>query len=355
MTAIKPEINVYKRKSAPKKIKPGEASRIALIGAFDSTETNPLLFPDLSSARTELGTDTTNYKGCSVLEPLFYGASSILAVNITTKTGTGNDVTVNKDLTTSNLTSALAKIKNEEFDMLFVAEQLTDEALEIIENFCDERFKMKLPIGYTAAINRATATLFNNTVGLVGDHVYGLVTQPYSTTYNVYDLLNATAHYTGVLAALNVGLSMTQKQVPDIISLGAEYTFEDGDLGLILMQKGYTVFECIDRRNDVYVVKNSEQPNGLDLYINRVRDYVIRQFKLREFLGDRNRNASLNSIRDELKRVRDECVDNLDLLKDIDYEIIRKNSKCVDVYINKLLFDDIITTMNVYVTLEVEQ
>ena len=147
---------------------------------------------------------------------------------------------------------------------------------------------------------------------------------------------------------------MTSKQVPGVTALGTEYTYETSDLGTTLVGLGFTTINCYDRENQVYEVINSEQPNGYDLYINRVRDYVIRAFALHDFLGDRNRTRTHGEIEQELSRVKTECVDALDLLADIDYTVTKKSAKCVDVVINRLLFDDIITEMNIYFTIEVQ-
>ena len=47
MTAIVPKIQVYNKKN-PKVPTPGMAGRIAVIGAFDSTETEPLFIENLA-------------------------------------------------------------------------------------------------------------------------------------------------------------------------------------------------------------------------------------------------------------------------------------------------------------------
>ena len=58
-------------------------------------------------------------------------------------------------------------------------------------------------------------------------------------------------------------------------------------------------------------------------------------------------------IKHELMRVKTECV-NLGLLKDIVYDVEKKDARTVDIHIQKLLFDGVITEIDVYVTVEVE-
>lgn len=352
MTASIPKIQVFNKKN-PRVPTPGMAGKIAVIGAFDSTETEPIFIDNLDDAYTELGTDTT-YNGVKVLDKLFYGADGIIAVNITTKTGSGSNITVNKEITTTNLTNALAKIKNERFDMLFIADVLTDTFLPIITTFTDERYLNKLPVGYVGCVSGANASAYTTTAALNSDACYGLLTQSFSINDNSITMLESAAYYCGVIAATNIGASMTAKQVSNVTGLGTSYTFEDGDLGKTLVGLGYTVINCYDRENKIYEVVNSEQFNGYDLYINRVRDYVIREFALHDFLGERNRNVALSEIQQEIDRVKKRCVKTLDLLVDIEYNLVRKNSKCVDINITKLLFDDIITEIDVYITIEVQ-
>jgi len=348
MTAEIPKIQMFERKNAVRQ-NPGLAGRIAVIGAFDTEETNPKLYTGLDEAQADLGT-TAGYNGCEVLEDLFVGASSLLAVNISTKSGQ----TVDKSITTEKLTAALAKIKKERFDILFIADILTDTFIPIITTFTADRFLNKLPVGYVGCVNGANDSAYTTTAGLFDDFSYGILTQGYDVNGTTKSLLKSAAYYCGIVAALNVGSSMTAKQVPGVTGLTTEYTYESGDLGKTLVGLGYTVLNCYDRENDIYEVVNSEQFNGLDLYINRVRDYVTREFALHAFLGERNRQATWSEINQEISRVKNNCVDTLDLLRDIEYNVVKKNAKCVDVNITSLLFDGIITEIDVYITIEVE-
>ena len=75
---------------------------------------------------------------------------------------------------------------------------------------------------------------------------------------------------------------------------------------------------------------------------------------LHQFLGDRNRKATLNEIKQEVDRVKEKCVNTLDLLEDIEYNVEKKSPNCVDINLTKLLFAGIITEIDVYITIEVE-
>lgn len=349
MTAVYPHINVYQKKVNVNNSRNGKANKICIIGAFDTLITDPKLYIDKETSITELGDDVT-YNGCKALPQLWKGASSILAVNYTTETGSVRD----KTLTTEKLTNCLAKVKGEDFDILYVAESLTDDAIVIIDTFLSETFKMKCPAGFIGGINRANNAAYITTASKLGDHSYGVIMQNLTVNGTSLDLIESSAYYASVIADLNVGNSMTMKQVPNVTGITPELSFETGGDGLALMGAGLTVFKALDRNTSNFVVVNSEQPNGLDLYINRVRDYVVKEMSLQQFLGSRNRPATHNEIIQELDRVKYTCIDLLDLLEDINYTIEKKDAQTVDVIIDSLTFAGIITEINVYITIEVE-
>jgi len=351
MTATYPKVQFFKQNN-PVQLRPGIAGKVAVIGAFKNPSDTPVFCNGLDDAYAKLGNDDT-YNGCAVLEDLFVGANSILAVNVTTVSGN----TVDKTLTTQKLTDALAKIKNEKFDSIFIAELLTDEFLPILTTFFDNRLLNKLPCGLFGSVTRNTLADYTTTAGLFKDYSYGIVTQQLEVNGTELSLLKTGAYWAGVVSGINVGNSMTKKQVPNVTGVTPEYVFEtvqSGISGLDLMGLGYTTFECFDRENDVYLCVNSEQFNGYDLYVNRVRDYVIREMALHTYLGERNTPKTLGEVEQELDRVKNVCVKTLDLLEDIQFYITKKDAKCVDVHITKLLFAGIITEIDAYFTIEVQ-
>jgi len=351
MTADVPDIEVI-NESRPVRSRSGLLNNICIIGAFNSEDNDPQVFATLSEAQTALGTDET-FNGCKVL-PILFTKGTLLAVNITTWTGSGSSKTAEKTLTTAKLSEALAKVKGEDFDMVFIADDLADDAIVILDTFLEGIHKMKMPAGYVAAITRASAAAYLTTAAKAGNFCYGMISQAFTANGVEYDVLQSAAYYAHVIAEMDPGKSMTMKQVPGVTAVSPEYTFETGDAGTSLVGAGLTILRCQNRTDGKYVVVNSEQPNGLDLYINRVRDYVIKEMALHQFLGDRNRQASLNEVIQELDRVKYKCIDTMDLLKDIVYDVEKVSAKCVDVTITKLLFDGIITKMHVYYSIEVE-
>lgn len=272
-------------------------------------------------------------------------------MNITDKSGDTPDTTI----TTTKLATALAKIKGEDFDILFVAATLTDAFLPIITNFLDECFELKYPAGYVGCLQGASDAANVTSAGLAGEHCYGLITQRLKVNGVLLSVLRSAAYYCGVLAGMNVGNSMTMKVVPNVAGVSPEYSFETGGSGKTLLEAGITTFKCQDRGNGRYIVVNSEQPNGYDLYINRVRNFVVKQLSLQQFLGERNNNATVNEIKQEIERVKAMCVDTLDLLEDINFTVNKKDATTVEIHIDSLLFAGIITEIDVYVRVELDE
>lgn len=349
--AVIPSIHIHNTVT-PNNGRPGMAGKIAVIGAFDSEVTTPQLFYSLREAKEALGTDET-FNGCAVLDNLFIGASSLLVLNTTVWSGSDENKTADKTLTVQKLSDALAKIKGEDFDILFVADVLTGTYLPIITAFLDECYEMQCPAGYTGFLT-GTVESMTNLAKNAGDHCYGLLTQTFEVNEIPLSNLKSIAYYTGLLANSNVGNSLTMKVVGAVTGVTPEYTFEKGDAGELLVSAGITTLKCINRSTKEFVIVNSEQPNGFDIYINRVRDFVVKEMSLQGFLGERNRESTYSEIQQELNRIRDKCVTTLDLLEDIEYDLEKKDANCLDIHITSLRFAGIITTINVYVTVEVE-
>ena len=352
MTAKVPKVQVYLKKSA-KSPGTGEAGRIAVIGAFDSEATTPQLFTSLADAQASLGDDTT-FDGCAALPYLFAsGASSILAVNVTTWS-TANPPVATKTVDATNLAAALAKIKGEDWDILFVCAAITDAFAILIDEYLQATYQMKWPAGFVGALTGGTDSANVTTAGKAGTHCYGLLTQQLTVNGTQLSVLNSAAYYCGLIAGMSVGDTMTMKTIPYVTAVSPELSFETGGAGKTLLEAGITTVKCQDRNNGRYVVVNSELPNGYDLYVNRTRDYVVKEMSLHQFLGERNNETTINEIKHELDRVKAECVKSLSLLTDIEFTVNRVNANTVEINIQRLLFDGIITEIDVYVTVEVQ-
>ena len=79
-----------------------------------------------------------------------------------------------------------------------------------------------------------------------------------------------------------------------------------------------------------------------------------KQFNLTDFLGRINHKATINEIKQEASRVKNLCCNSLNLLEDIEYRVEKKTADCVEIYLDRMVFDGIITKINVYVNIEVQ-
>ena len=349
MVAKVPKVLVYKRRTGRSQ-GTGEAGKIAVVGAFKTEETTPTLFTNLSDLQDSFGEDTT-FDGCACAPYLFMnGATSLLAVNVSTKSGE----TWTKTIDATNLAAALAKIKGEDWDILFVAAPLTDTFLPIIDAYLEACFEIKCPAGFIGALTGATDAANITSAGLAGDQCYGLLTQQLTVNGEELSVLLSSAYYCGLVAGMKVANTMTMKTLPGVTACSPELSFETGGSGKALLEAGITTVRCANRNAGRYIVVNSEQPNGLDLYINRGRDYVVKALSLHQFLGERNRELTLNDIKFEVNRVKSEVINTYDICKDIEYEVNKKDADTVEIHITKILFDGVITEIDVYVTVEVE-
>ena len=331
---------------------PGMAGTVAIVGAFDSDETKIMAFTTLAQAQAELGADDS-FMGCASLKQLFRrdgGVASVLCANITTKT----ESTTETEMTVEKLRIALSSIKGEKFDMVFVAAELTDEGIHIVKDFIDESYDLQKPIGTILPLNRDTVAKKQETAKIFETGgLYGLIDQQFTVKDNELSLVESAAYYCGVVAGSKVDQSMTMSVLPDVTAISQEYSFDENDDGYNLVSAGISIARCIDRANHKYVIVNSEQPSGLDLYIERTKDFIIRQIALEEYLGDKSTSNSLTAIRSTIETKKQLFVTTLKLLEDISYNVEKVSSNCVEVYLDSLKFAGVITTINVYVTVEV--
>lgn len=349
--AIEPYIEVIEGATVMRERTPGIASSIAVIGAFDSEVTDLTLVSDDTIAHEIFGTTGTvgAFKGTDAIDGLFYGASSLLVANITTYT-TGDNPTAETTLTNAKLQSALNLLKDEVFDILFIAEELTDEAQTIVSTWLDREFKNKFAHGQVAQIQRANAAAYTTSIATFKKHVYWMCTQ----AYNGLSLNQSAALMAGYIASLQVNRSLTFKEIPMINSVSPNYLTESGEIGAKLLELNVPFIRARDRLSQKYICVNSKLPDGLDLYINRVRDYVVNRMEAERLLGEIVSPDDLESATAIAENVREECVDDLELLEDIIFSVRKLSGNCIEISLDKLIFNDVIEIVKIPFNIEVQ-
>ena len=353
--ATRPDIDVIEDAVTINDIVPGMASRIAVIGAFDSEVTDVTVCTSKESAHSIFGTTGTigEFKGTDDIDLLFTGATELLIVNITTWSDDDTPV-ASTTITTEKLTAALAKLHNEVFDMLFIADELADASQTIVTAWLNSEFGNKFCHGQVAQLSKSSAAAYTTSVATFGKQTYYINTQQLNVNGTLLNLNMSTAYMAGLIAGREVNRSLTAKLLPDVSAVSPEYTFESGDIGAKLLELNIPIAEIRNRRLKEVICVNSMLPNNLDMAINRTRDYVINTLQAEILLGEANSDLTFDTAQLIVEKVRNECVDNLHLLKDIVYHIERVSTTEIDIVLDKLVFDGIITKVKIHYSIEVQ-
>ena len=356
--AVIPRTKFYE-KPHPIVVDKTRAGRIALLGAFDSDAKatksgdvytfTPQNIVDLDDAIDKLGDDVTNYPNLSTLPLIFKGASSMLAVDFTV-----DGDTPDKSISVAKLTQALNTIKEEQFDLIYICTEITDELLSLIKVFCNDRLEDKLPCGFVGVGTRASIPAYTTTKALLPDTTYGFATQRLQYQNEDLSLVETGALYTASIASEKLDTSFTNKTLEGVTDILDEYTFASTDDGYKLVEMGFTVFKMTNRLNGEVKVVNGKQANGLDVYVNRVRDAIIREFNLDLFLGNKSNERTILNINAECARIKNMYIDTLNFIVDVEYNIEKVSPECIDINLTKILFDGVITEIDVYYTIDVQ-
>lgn len=353
--ATEPKVTVTEEAVAVYETVTGQAGSIAVIGAFNSTITDLTSVSTATGAHANFGTTVNvgDFKGTDAIDLLFIGASNLLINNITTWSEDTTPV-ASTTMTTEKLTTALNKLHNEEFNILFIADQLTDAQQTLVTAWLDDEFGNKYCHGQVSQLSRANATAYTTSVDTFNDNLYYINTQTFTLNGISLDLNQSTAYMAGLIASMDVNRSLTSKEIPGVSSVSPEYSTIDGELGAKLLELNIPFIACRNRRNKVFYCVNSELPDGYDLYINRVRDFVINKMVVETTLGEINIDTTENGAITIVEGVKQTCVEDLKLLKNIVYHVEKSAPKVVDVILDELVFDDIITQVNIKYSIKVE-
>lgn len=328
------------------------ASDYAVIGAFDSEITDVTLTRNAREAHTLFGNTATvgDFKGTDVIDNLFRGVSTLLVANITTY----DEDTPETTLTTEKLEAALAKLHNERFDTLFIAEELTDAQQAIVSAWLDAEFEAKYCHGQIAQLSKSTVADYAASVGQFNNNVYYINTQQFTARGVTMDLNMSTAYIAGIIAGLNVDVSLTNELIDGVTSVSPEYSTAPGEMGAALLNLNIPFLKCRNRRLQTYYCVNSTLPDELDLYINRTRDSILNNLAVETYLGKKNNSATENGVTTLVEGLKKRYIDDLKLISDFTYHINKSSSKCFDLTIDEMLFDDIIDTINLTYSIGVQ-
>ncbi|WP_296885147.1 hypothetical protein [uncultured Methanobrevibacter sp.] len=350
--AIEPDIIVTEEIVEEPDVTPGMRSTMAVIGAFDSTITEPTVCSTVTEAHTKFGTTETvdAFKGTDTIDFLFLGASKLIIVNTTTWSDDETPV-ADTTLTNQKLSDALTILKDEEFGSLVIAEELTDAAQTIVSNWLDTEFRGKFPHGQIAQLQKSTAAAYETSIATFRKHVYWICTQQYTYQGVQLSLNQSAALMAGYIASLEISKSLTSKIIPGITSVTPELNTETGTIGAKLLELSVPFLKVRNRLDNRYICLNSELPDGYDLYINRVRDYVIERIEAETLLGEPNSIEAAEMI---VEKVYTECVTDGKYLKDIIYHVEKEDTKTAKLVLDALVFEDVTQIVKISYTIRRE-
>lgn len=358
MTNPIPDIDVFRQVKRITVTNPNIRDVCCLIGGFE-TDTNyltPTFYETLEAAEADLydGSESTLPDANKALRKLFNkdSISGVLCVNVSVKSGTSPNITWARTVTKTKLENSLAAVKQMEFDNLYVAEELTDELITVIDDEAEARFEDKKPYVWVGAGSRGNASAYTTTAGKLGDYCAAFLTQTLKVDDTTMSLVESGAWLCNYISRTPIANSLTAKVLDEVEGVGTDYTFADSDLGTTLVGLGFFVVRLLNPQNNTYECVNSAGANGLDMYINRCTSYIINDFALRQFLGEHNGDPTIDGIKMECNRLLTKYR-GLGAVRNINYAVEKVNSKTAKVILNSIEYEDIITKIETYVTIEV--
>ena len=325
---------------------------VCLIGGFETTEkANEVFFAEtLADAEAVYGSDVTIDANAALKQVFRREISGAIIVNITTLKG---ENTYERNITANKLDTALKALNDIEFDTLYLLEDSADANIEALATFAAARFEAKKPFTSVITCTRASKAAYTTTIGKVGDYAIAVLTQPLEVNGTELSLVESGAYLLNTIVRMNVGQSLTAKVLEEVTDVLTVYDESTTVKLSEMVGMGYFVVRSINPLEGTYEVVNSANANGLDMYMTRVLTYIVNEFALRRYLGERNNTATLSGISMECNRLLTMFRDDLQLVENITYAVSKRDAETVDVILNTIEFSGIITEIDVAITIEV--
>ena len=348
------KIPIIKVKSEIKRINtvnPYIKDVVCLIGGFETTEkANEVFFAEtLAEAEAVYGSDVTIDANAALKQVFRREISGAIIVNVSS----GSGDSIQRNITANKLETALAVLNDIEFDTLYLLEDSADANIEALATFAAARFEAKKPFTSIITCTRASKAAYETTIGKVGDYAIAVLTQPLEVNGEELSLVESGAYLLNTIVRMNVGQSLTAKVLEEVTDVLTVYNESTTPKLSEMVGMGYFVVRSINPLEGTYEVVNSANANGLDMYMTRVLSYIVNEFALRRYLGERNNTATLSGISMECNRLLTMFRDDLQLVENITYAVSKRDAETVDVILNTIEFSGIITEIDVAITIEV--
>ena len=330
----------------------GMAGVVVIIGAFPTADATIRSYTNLRTALAELKGSVTPIPeealGYHALPYLFnkdqgLGVEEVIIVNITTV-----EAALNYDLTNEKLANALDLIKDEHFNILFVASVLDDTKLTNIKKLRDDMYSNQLPWGLIAPVSAETSNEVEaiSAIFKTGG-AYKLITTQKQLTSDAepLNLVNTAAWDVAYTAGQLVNVSETGKIIPGVTGLNTKEAFPD--LYGAILDWGLHSMKVINRRLGLVITNNIKTPTGRDMALERIKDYIVGDLALRDIFGNPNIKPTYDYIKGMFKSRKQKYTD-LGLIIDMKYDITACDLKCVKAEL-ELFIPDIITAIKLFV------
>ena len=405
---------IVENKTQPLERQINKGGRVAIIGAFPSLKTSIGAYQTLRDLRDDFGIiagtkSETDFDGALAAARLFMegipghgGAEQVIVCNISEPSSETNvsgivtddeessvvvdpergsysedegslsdDVlkTLDTKLTKVKLENALAKIKGEDIDLLFIATSIEDDAeadkapgeptpatltdkYGLICQWLGDEFELQRPVQLVAPLITSTPSV--STVNEVGNAsktikvteatevakifkdnpflLAGLYCQKLTIAANQYQtgtqlsVIESAAHMCAFIAESRVDTSLTRKDIPGVVGVDEELYFGQNDDGYKLVRSGISVIRSKNRADRSFCVVNSELPSGYDISHIRSVSYLIKQYELEELLGTFGSNQNIEAFKAQLNAVNRNIMGTLGIFNDIDTNDVQKVS-----------------------------
>lgn len=389
----------------------GEAGRVAYIGSFPSDDTDVHEFTSLNSLREFYGIEKGTYKetefeGGRDSRRLFMegfsgyrGVSSLITVNIcegvdfsklnensfTIETSEGQSTQKDDEkpdpgmlMTYDRLKTALAKLADDDFDILFIGNDLHEalvtegnnkkdlgDVYTLILNFLNNTFSTKRPAYLIGAVTTKDAA--GQPSGLKSEEINILGTEESGTikTYGAKQIceiftLNAdgqlkninddtysdanelavgalfynsgningedvgpiefAAHMCGWIATLPVSQDLTYLTIPGVRGITEELYLGKDDAGKYLNEYGINIVKPKSRKDKTFYVNNSVTPTGWHLNHIRAVSYLLKRYSFEAGLGINNLATQLETFKANLNTVTKDVMNKVDIITDVTFD-----------------------------------
>lgn len=393
----------------------GEAGKVAYIGSFPSMNNDVYECTSLKELRDHYGIEKgtwkeTEFEGGRDGRRLFMegfsgyrGVSSLITVNtcevdnpvsnknlnlnalsessFTVETVDGeSDASEDRKvqdamiMTWDRLKKALSKIADDDFDMLFIGNDLHEAATDghsiidvytLILNFLNNNFATKRPAYLIGAVKTndvqdQPSGLGSKEINVNGNETanpprYGAkqicdvfrrnakgqlekIDEPGKKIdsnelavgalfYNGGTILGEevgpgefAAHMCGWIATLPVNQDLTYLTIPGVTDISEELYLGVNDAGAILNKMGINILKPKSRKDHTYYVNNSITPNGWHLNHVRAVSYLLKRYAFEGGLGINNLVTQLEKFKANINSITNDVMDKIDIITDVTFE-----------------------------------